>query len=93
MKTKVCVRWQEGLHLRPAARLVETARKFRSRIFLRIGSVAADATSIMSILVLCAGMNSILEVEAVGEDEQEALAAIESVFDGDAVEPSVAEKA
>lgn len=79
--TRLTVKWEQGLHLRPAARLVQVARRFHSRIILRIGSRVADARSIMSIMVLAASLGSILEVEASGEDEQEAVQAVQSYFD------------
>jgi phosphocarrier protein HPr len=78
--TKVVVPWEEGLHLRPAAKLVRTARYFRSRIFLKRGGKIADVRSILSVLSLCATMGMTLDLEATGEDEHAAARAVEQVF-------------
>jgi phosphocarrier protein HPr len=77
---KVKVTSQQGLHLRTAATVARVAGRFRSRIRLKCGAALADARSVLSILVLCAGMGTILDVEAAGEDEQQAVRAIEEVF-------------
>ena len=45
----------------------------------------ADLGSVLSILTLCAAMGTILDVRVAGEDERDAVAAIEAMFaDGDA---------
>jgi phosphocarrier protein HPr len=84
--TRVTVNWDDGLHLRSAARLVRLARKFRSKIVLRLGSRVADARSILSILVLSATLGAALYIEASGDDEQEAIQAVQAYFDGSSLE-------
>ena len=79
--TKIPVRWVEGLHLRNAARIVRCAENFTSRISLRLRDEVADARSILAIATLCALMGSVIDVEVHGEDEDQALSAIEQVFD------------
>ena len=80
--TRLTVKWEEGLHMRAAARLVRLAQKYRSRIVLRVGARFADARSIMGIMLLCASFGTPLDVEASGEDEYEALQAVQTYFDG-----------
>ena len=80
-KTVVTVRWAEGLHMLPASRLVRLARTFRSEIRLRLGSKIAEASNVLSILLLCAALNSAVEIEATGTDEKDAVEAIQSFFD------------
>jgi phosphotransferase system HPr (HPr) family protein len=87
-KMKVTVPWPEGLHLRPAARVARVARGFRAKIFLRFGSRVADAGSTLSLIVLCATLNAPLEIEAVGDDEQDAVQAIACCFDAQLAPPS-----
>jgi phosphocarrier protein HPr len=82
--TRITVKWEEGLHMRAAARLVQLARRFNSRILLRLGAGVADARSIMSIMILAASLGSPLIVEASGEDEHEAIQAVEVFFDSGA---------
>lgn len=84
-RAHVVVPWKPGLHLRPAARLVRLALTFRSSLRLRCGSRVANLRSILGVVTLCAGTGTALEVEAVGEDEQEALAAVRQAF---ALEPA-----
>lgn len=67
-----------GLHARAAAQLVRTASGFQSAVRLeradRAG--AADAKSILSVLVLAAARGTELRVTADGTDEQAALDAV-----------------
>jgi phosphocarrier protein HPr len=80
--TRITVKWETGLHLRAAARLVQLTRQFRSRILVRLGSQVADARSIMSIMILAASLGSALDIEASGDAEHEAIQAVEAYFDG-----------
>ena len=83
MKTaQVTVKWEQGMHMRAAARLVMVARCFQSQILVRMGARVADARSIMSIMLLCASLGATFEVEASGEDEHEAITAVRAYFDG-----------
>jgi phosphocarrier protein HPr len=70
-----------GLHARAAAKLVHTAARFKSDIKLRKGDEEVDAKSILGILLLAAGRGSVLTVKADGEDELEALDAIEALIE------------
>jgi len=67
-----------GLHARAAARLVRTASAYHStvRIELADRSAAADAKSILSVLMLAAARGTELRATAEGIDEQEALDAV-----------------
>ena len=72
--------WKEGLHLRPAAKLVRLAQTFRASLSLRSGRRVANLRSILSVMTLCAGVGTSLEIEAAGDDELEALSAVERAF-------------
>ena len=80
------VPWSAGLHLRPAARLVDVAQKFRSSVMLTCRGRAADLRSILSVIALCATMGATLDIEVDGEDEQNAIDAVEQVFSSDDVD-------
>jgi phosphocarrier protein HPr len=71
-----------GLHARAAAQLVRTANCFQSVLRLeRIdGSAAADAKSILSVLMLAAARGTELRATAEGSDEREAMAAVCGLF-------------
>jgi len=79
--TQLTVRWEEGLHMRAAARLVQLARNYHSRIVLRVGARFSDARSILGIMLLCASFGTPLVVEASGDDEHEALQAVQMYFE------------
>jgi len=79
--THVQVRWADGLHLRPAARIVAVARQFHSQIRVRFGPQVANATSVLNLLILCASLNATVEIEAHGDDEQAALDAVAHCFE------------
>jgi phosphotransferase system HPr (HPr) family protein len=84
-KAQVRIPWKEGLHLRPASRLVRLAKASKSVICLRVGEKVADARSILAILLLCAAAEMVVDVEITGEDEDAVLTSITSVFNQDAL--------
>ena len=71
-----------GLHARAAARFVQTANRYRSRITLGRDSRAMDGKSILGILLLAAGQGSVLTVTADGDDEEAALLALADLIGG-----------
>lgn len=79
----VTVPWEEGLHLRPAAKLVKLAQSFSSSIALKSNGRVADARSILSIMLLCATLGSAVLIEVHGDDEVTAVEAISAVFNED----------
>lgn len=78
--SRVVVLWNGGLHMRPAAKLVQVAKKFQSAVYLKCGGKVADLRSILSVMALCATMGTTIDIEAIGDDEQDAAQAIERVF-------------
>ena len=80
-RSEVVVSWERGLHARPASRLVKLARKFSSSIHLRCNNQIANARSVLHLLLLCATMGTTIQVEVAGEDEEQALQAIQQVFE------------
>ena len=70
-----------GLHARAAAKLVHTAARFKSSIKIKKGDEEVDGKSILGILLLAAGRGSVITVRAEGEDEAEAVEAIEKLID------------
>ncbi|WPJ94713.1 HPr family phosphocarrier protein [Coraliomargarita algicola] len=79
-ETEVIVQWEAGLHLRPAAKLVQLGKDAKSTIQIKSGNKVANIKNIMSILMLCASMGTTLTIEANGEDEQEVTRNIEQLF-------------
>jgi phosphocarrier protein HPr len=70
-----------GLHARAAAKLVHTAARFKSDLKIRRGDEEVDAKSILGILLLAAGRGAVVTVKADGEDEHDALDAIEKLIE------------
>jgi len=65
-----------GLHTRAAAKLVDIAKKFASRIEIVYRDRIVDCKSIMGVITLGAQKDDSLNVIITGEDEQQALTAI-----------------
>ena len=70
-----------GLHARAAAKLVHTAARFKCDIKIRKGDEEVDGKSILGILLRAAGKGSTVTIRADGDDEREALDAIEKLID------------
>ena len=69
-----------GIHARPAALILQTAGKFKSRITLKKGDDSINGKSIMGIITLGAGYETEIRIIAEGEDEAEAVEAIDRLF-------------
>lgn len=65
-----------GLHARAAAKLVNLAGKYHSHITISTEQICADAKSILGVLTLAAGKDTLVKIEAEGPDEKESLDAI-----------------
>jgi phosphocarrier protein len=74
-----------GIHARPAAKMAKTANDFESAIRVMKDGLEVNGKSIMGIMMLAAAQGNVIEVEAEGPDENEALQAlgdlIENRFD------------
>ncbi len=70
-----------GLHARAAAKLVHTAARFKSDIKVRKGDEEVDGKSILGILLLAAGRGAVVTIRADGEDERDAVDAVEQLID------------
>jgi Phosphotransferase System HPr (HPr) Family len=81
MKEKIIrVSNKMGLHARPAAMLVQTSSRFQSNVKILKDDFTVDAKSIMGVMTLAAALGSELKFVADGSDENEALEAIEKLF-------------
>lgn len=69
-----------GLHARPATVAVNAASKFKSNIDLEYNGKKINMKSIMGVMSLGIPTKSTITVHANGDDEEEALAAIEKVL-------------
>jgi phosphocarrier protein len=76
----VTIQNRAGIHARPSAMLVQTAKDFQSNIYLEKGNDRINGKSIMGILTLGASYGTELKVIVEGEDEQAALDAMVKLF-------------
>ncbi len=79
IKQNVTIQNKLGLHTRAAAKLVDIAKKYESRIELVYRDRIVDCKSIMGVITLGVQKDNILEVIINGDDEQQALSDIEKL--------------
>ena len=65
-----------GLHARPAALFVQTAKKFASDVNVTYGDKTKSAKSILGILGMGVGANARITIQANGADEEAAVDAL-----------------
>lgn len=68
----------EGIHARPAGLLVKKANEFQSDIKIEKDGKSADAKRIFGVMGLGVKKDMEVTMTAEGEDESEAIAAIEA---------------
>ena len=83
---QVSVNLPEGLHARPAYALVTMASRFKSDVQVIRNGESVDGKSILSILTLAAAAGTKLTLKASGDDAEDALDALESLFLSDFAE-------
>jgi phosphocarrier protein len=76
----VTIQNRAGIHARPSAMLVQTAKDFKSNIYLEKGNDRINGKSIMGILTLGASYGTEIKIIAEGEDEMTAVEAIVKLF-------------
>jgi len=62
-----------GLHARAAARFVQLAGRFKSKVRVSRDGRQVDGKSIMGILLLAAAKGAVITISTEGEDEIDAL--------------------
>ncbi|MDI9334533.1 MAG: HPr family phosphocarrier protein [Cytophagales bacterium] len=65
-----------GLHARASAKLTKVAGSFPCDVWLTKGERRINAKSIMGVMMLAAGLGATVELETVGNQEAEAMAAL-----------------
>lgn len=74
---QVTIQNKLGLHTRAAAKLVDTAKRYGSKIELMFRDRTVDCKSIMGVITLGAQKDNVVDVLLSGEDEQQAFEAIQ----------------
>jgi len=65
-----------GLHARASAKLTKLAGGYACEVWLVKGERRVNAKSIMGVMMLAAGIGSLVEIETLGEGEREAIDAL-----------------
>ena len=76
VKTEITISNKLGLHARASAKLTKLAGSFPCEVWLTKGDRRINAKSIMGVMMLAAGIGSVVELETDGPQEQEALDAL-----------------
>jgi phosphocarrier protein HPr len=69
-----------GLHARPVAMFVKCANRFVSDIVVEKNNETVNGKSIMGMMMLAAGKDSVITITATGPDAQEAIAEFERLL-------------
>ena len=76
------IRNQLGLHARACALFVKTAARYKSQVLVSRDDLEVNGKSIMGVMMLAAEEGATIKVRAEGEDESEALRALEELVAG-----------
>ena len=77
MKKSVVIRMEGEIEARPIANLVQTATGYASQTYLEVGERRVNIKSIMGMMGLAIMDGDTVVLDVQGEDEDEALAALE----------------
>lgn len=80
IKKTITVSNELGIHARPAGMIANTASRFSCDIKIVKDKLEVNAKSIMGIMTLAAGRDSVIYVIASGSDEAAAVEAICELF-------------
>jgi len=81
MERKLIIKNETGLHARPAAMFVKEATQFESNIEIKANGKSGNGKSIMSVMSLGITKDTEITLKAIGQDESEALKALESFIE------------
>ena len=85
-RTELAVRNPSGLHARPAALFVETARQFSADIQIanltRNPEQTASARSLLAVLALGISHGHMIRIDADGADAEQAISALRELVEG-----------
>ena len=76
IKQSITISNKLGLHARASAKLTKLAGSFQSDVFMARNDRRVNAKSIMGVMMLAAGIGSVVELEVSGADEQAAMDAL-----------------
>lgn len=86
VKKKLIVKNKLGLHARPAALFVQIANKFDSDITVYKDDIKTNGKSIMGILMLAAEKDSVITINASGDDAKDAVLALGKIVESEDID-------
>jgi phosphocarrier protein HPr len=69
-----------GLHLRASSKLSQLATRFPCEVWLTRKGKRINAKSVLGVTMLAAGQGTEVEIETIGDQENEAMAALKDLF-------------
>jgi phosphocarrier protein len=69
-----------GLHLRASSKLSQLATRFPCEVWLSRNNKRVNAKSVLGVTMLAAGQGTEVQIETIGDQEHEALAALVDLF-------------
>jgi phosphocarrier protein len=80
IKASITISNKLGLHARASAKLTKLAGSFQSEVFMTRNDRRVNAKSIMGVMMLAAGIGSVVDLEVSGADEQAAMDALTALI-------------
>ena len=80
IKQSITISNKLGLHARASAKLTKLAGGFQSEVFMIRNERRVNAKSIMGVMMLAAGIGSVVELEISGADQQAAMDALTALI-------------
>lgn len=81
IKTTVTISNKLGLHARASAKLTKLAGSHSCEVWMSRGERRINAKSIMGVMMLAAGLGTVVEIETDGADEAAAMDALRALID------------
>lgn len=81
MQQDILIKNKLGLHARASAKLSQLAAQFPCEVWLARNGRRVNAKSIMGVMMLAAAKGATIAIETSGEQEQEAMLAIQALID------------
>jgi phosphocarrier protein HPr len=76
IKTSVTISNKLGLHARASAKLTKLAGSFPCEVWISRGERRVNAKSIMGVMMLAAGMGTVVQFDTEGDQAQQAMDAL-----------------
>ena len=80
-RSEVTISNKLGLHARASAKLTKLAASYPCEVWMSRGERRINAKSIMGVMMLAAGIGSVVTLETDGAQEQEAMDALRALID------------